>query len=309
MGDRREPIIETLRQRVLRGLHAGSLSQGDRLPSARELALEFDADHRIILEAYRQLADEGLVEVRRRGGIYVAATAGFADTVPAISAAWVTDLLTQGVAREIPISELHEWLRRSVETLRLRAVVIAGTQDQIGGLVRELNDDFGLETTGLDAATLRGAGELPIHLRRADLVVTTEAFSELVARTTSTLQKPSITISVRPDLLGGDWRLLLRKPVYVVVADEKFIDVLRRFFDGTPHADNLRPLLVGRDDLGAIPSGASVYITQKARESLGTAPIAGRILPAARSISRESAREIIGFIVRANLRALAARLR
>lgn len=288
-------------------MQAGSLSQGDRLPSARELAAEFDADHRLILDAYRELAEDGLVEMRPRGGIYVAAPQGFGDGVPPISAGWVTELLTQGITREIPIAELHEWLRQSVETLRLRAVVVAGTDDQLGGLTRELRDDFGLEVWGIHASSLGSGAEPSLEVRRADLFVSTEAYGSVVAEVAARLGKPCITISVRPDLIGGEWRMLLRKPVYVVVADEKFVATLMSFFADTTGAANLRVLLVGRDDLMTIPDGAPVYVTQKAREMLGDARLRGRILPAARTISRETAREIIAFIVRANLQAVAAR--
>ncbi len=307
MSDRRELVVEAMRQRLLRGLHAGSLSAGDRLPSARELEAEFETDHRIILDAYRQLAEEGLVEVRPRGGVYVAVPPGYAGGMAPISPNWVTDLLTQGVSREIPVSELHEWLRRSVETLRLRAVAIAATADQLGGLVRELRDDFGLDADGLGVEAIRDGAETPIAVRRADLLVTTEAHRDIVGALASRLAKPCITIGVRPDLIGGEWRFLLRKPVYVVVADERFVELLRRFFATTPNADNLRPLVVGRDDLKSIPPGAPVYITQQARAMVGAAQIPGRVLPAARTISTTSAREIIEFIVRANLRALATR--
>lgn len=307
MADRRGRITETLRQRLLRGLHGGSLLQGDRLPSARELAAEFDTDHRIILDVYRQLAEEGLVEMRRRGGIYVAASPGLTEGVPPISTPWVTDLLTQGVVREIPVAELHEWLRRAVETLRLRAVVVGGTHDQIAGLVRELRDDFGLDASGVHIDSMADGRHEHIDLRRTDLVITTAAFRNAVERVASRLKKPCISITVRPDLIGGEWRLLLRKPVYVIVADETFIGVLHRFFADTPHADNLHPLVVGRDDLGQIPNDAAVYLTQKAKELLGQTRVPGRVLPAARTISRDSAREIIDFIVRANLRAVAAR--
>ena len=307
MPPRREHITEILRQRLLRGVQAGSLSEGDRLPSARELEKEFDTDHRIVLAAYRQLAEEGLVEMRPRGGIYVAASPGVTAGMPAISAAWLTDVLTQGIAREVPVLEMHEWLRRSVETLRLRAVVVAGTEDQIGGLVRELRDDFGLEASGIHAASLGADGDVPLALRRADIIVVTEAYGALAQRMAADLGKPCITMAVRPDLIGGEWRLLLRRPVYVVVADEKFGSILSRFFAGTPGAKNIRVMQVGRDDLSAIPNGVPVYVTQKAREALGPTPLRGRVLPAARTISRETAREIIDFIVRANLQAITRR--
>jgi len=59
--DTHESILETLRSRVLRGLHARTLNVGERLPSARVLASEFGVDFRTILGAYRALATEGLV--------------------------------------------------------------------------------------------------------------------------------------------------------------------------------------------------------------------------------------------------------
>ena len=70
--ERRLEIADLLRRRVKLGLHAGSLTPGDRLPSTRELAADFRVDHRVVVGAYHQLVAEGLVEMRPRGGIYVA---------------------------------------------------------------------------------------------------------------------------------------------------------------------------------------------------------------------------------------------
>jgi hypothetical protein len=67
--------------------------------------------------------------------------------------------------------------------------------------------------------------------------------------------------------------------------------------------------VLGRDDLATIPDGAPTYITLSARERLGDVRIKGRIIPAARVLATESAREIISFIVGMNLAAFAARRR
>ena len=72
MGDRTDELLEAMRSRVLRGLQSGTLRSGDRLPSARALERELEVDHRILLDVYRTLATEGLVETRPRGGVYVA---------------------------------------------------------------------------------------------------------------------------------------------------------------------------------------------------------------------------------------------
>src|SRR5438128_1594412 len=65
---RRTEIAEVMRRRVLGGVASGTLRRNDRLPSARELASEFDVDPRLVLSAYRVLSREGIVEIRRRSG-------------------------------------------------------------------------------------------------------------------------------------------------------------------------------------------------------------------------------------------------
>ena len=66
MNDPRELIIDGLRRRILRGIQAGALRAGDRLPSARELAGEFRVDYRLVIAAYKEIAAEGLVELMER---------------------------------------------------------------------------------------------------------------------------------------------------------------------------------------------------------------------------------------------------
>ena len=305
-----DDLLDTLRGRVLRGLHAGTLREGDRLPSTRSLVAEFEVDHRSILAAYQRLAEEGLVELRERGGIYVAPRRGAGPGIPPLPEDWIVDVFTEGFAREIPGPELSEWLRRCTETLRLRAAVIVSTVDQLAGLCRELRDDFGLEADGLLAEELRATspalpGQRPLPLRRADLLVTTEAHADAVRRLGEELRKPAVVIEVRPDLVAGEWALLLRRPVYAVVATEAFGDILRRFLADTPGAENLRILVFGRDDVSTIPDGTPTYVTRRVRETLDGTRIPGRILPAARTICRRSARELFALIVRSNLEAIA----
>jgi DNA-binding transcriptional regulator YhcF (GntR family) len=296
-------ISETLRGRVLRGLQSGTLQPGDRLPSARELVSEFQVDHRLILAAYRQLADEELVEVRERGGIYVATTNATRAGFPALPVKWFVEMLTEGFAHEIPAPELHEWLRRSIDTLRLRGVVISTTWDQAAGLSRELRDDFGLVTDGLVATDTGTPGARPAALRHADLILATAAHVELARQIGAELRKPLVIVDVRPDLVVGEWALLLRNPVYAVVATQEFGDLLRKFFAGVRGIENLHVLVFGRDDLATIPDGAPTYVTHRVREGLAGVQIRGRVLPAARTISTASAREIFNYIVRANLEA------
>lgn len=306
-----EELVDVLRGRILRGIEAGALHAGDRLPSAREWAGELGLDHRVVLAAVRQLAGEGLVETRERGGIYLS-NRQHGGGIPPLPEPWIVDVLAQGLTREIPVPELSEWLRRCTETLRLRAAVVTTTEDQALGLCRELRDDFGLDADAVTPAELPevdgaadvGSTSVPLPLRRADLIVTTRAHESRVRELGALLHKPVIATDVRPDLVTGEWALLLRKPVYAVVASQQFGEMLRRFFADVPGVDNLRIVVLGEDDVSTIPPGAPTYVTQHVRAQLAGTHIPGQILPAARTIAAASAREILTFVVRSNLEAL-----
>ena len=305
----RDGIAELLRGRILRGLHSRALTSGDRLPSARELGAEFDIDHRVVLAAYRELADEGLVELRQRGGIYVARRDDTLIPTPGVD--WMVETLLQGLGREVSIVEFHDWFRRAVSTLRLRAAVVQGSRDQIAGMCRELFDDYGLEATGLDVTDIEEpSAALIADLRRTDLLVSTPGYETIVRRLGERVGVPVVIADVRPDLLGGEWRMLLRQPVYVVVSDERFVSVLEKFFSGVASAaENLRIMIAGRDDVAAIPPDAPVYVTRAAADMLAGSAIGGRIVPSARVFSAQAARDLVSYIVRANIDALAARTR
>lgn len=300
----REAVAARLRKRILRGLRSGALAPGDRLPSARESAAEFDADHRVVLAAYRQLATEGLVERRVRAGIYVARTGAALLATPGVD--WLVDTLIEGLTREVPIVELHDWMRRAIATRLIRAVVIARTHDEVAGISRELREDYGLHVAGAKVSELeRPSPALSAEIDGADLLVTTRAYARLVRALGRRVHVRVVVAQVGPDLLGGDWRALLRKPLYILVSDESTVASTERSFAGVEGAaKNLHVMVVGRDDVAAIPREAAVYISGGAADVLGSAPVGGSPLPRARWFSWTSAREIVSHIVRANLEAL-----
>lgn len=58
---------EVLRARVL-----GTLNSGDALPSVRQLAAELGVNPNTVKQAYRELERDGVVEMRRGQGTYMA---------------------------------------------------------------------------------------------------------------------------------------------------------------------------------------------------------------------------------------------
>ena len=300
-AEQRDEIVDAMRGRLLRGIQAGTLLPGDRLPGSREVAAEFESDYRAAIAAYKALQAEGLVELRPRGGVYIAARKHGPGGIPPVSESWIADIFSAALNRGIAAPELIELLPRCVETLRLRSVVIAETDDQVHGLCRELRDDFGFESEGVLSDVARGAHPAPLPVRRADLLVTTKAHAEWVIALGKELQKEVIVITVRPELRQGEWTMLLRRPVYVVVATAQFGEMLRQFYATVPGVANLRIIVFGQDDLSTIPDGAPTYVTQGVRKQLGGTRVPGRIIPAARTIAANSAREIFAFVVRQNL--------
>lgn len=302
---RRGQITNLLRQRTVRALQTGALAPGARLPSTRTVAVELDVDPRVVLSAYRELAAEGLVELRERSGVYLADSSGAVGGSPGMAERWIVDILAQAVAREVAPATLVEWMHRSLATRVLRAGVVAPSADQLLGLCRELESDFGFETGGELASALGADGATPFaDLPAVDLVVSTPASAPAAAPVAERLGVPLITVEVRADLIGLEWIDLLRQPVYVIATDASFVALLRTFFARTPGAHNLRPVLLGRDSLSSVPPGATTYITQSARERLADTPIPGRVVAPARVFGAEAVRELLTFVVRKNWEAV-----
>ncbi len=301
----REEIGNALRRRILAGLHLGIMHPGERLPSARELAVQFDADQRVVVAAYRELEREGLVEVRARSGMYVAAAAHQAGALLPQLAAWLVEVLLQGRGRGIAPATFPEHARRCLETLRLRAVCLECNADQLASLGSELGEDFGIESDAFVLDAVHDLDALPPAVRRADLLVTTTFHAAEVERLATRLNKPWVAIALNPDFISEIGRLLEQGPVYFIGTDPRFAEKLRWIFADTPGAGNLRLLIAGQDDLGAVPPGAPLHVMRSARARVQSLDAGRPLLPPARVFSEESARQLLTLVVLANMRAMA----
>lgn len=308
MPERRDEIADAIRQRLISGLHLGTLAPGARLESTREIAAEFGVVPRTAMSAYRVLEAEGLVELRERSGIYVGAGKGGRGAMLTQLAGWVVDVLVDARAREIPPVAFPERIRRCLETLRLRSVCVAGNADQLDHICRELREDYGIESDGLEPAQISDPdGEAQRVIARADLFVSTAVHSARVQQIVRPLNRPAITVSLRQEVMGEMTRQLSRGPVYYVASDPRFRHALHAVFDATGHGGNARAMIVGEDDLATIPPDAPTYILRLAHERLGDSELTRRVAPLRRVFSDEMAQELLTFIVRSNMAAMSSR--
>ena len=296
---RKEQIAEILRQRIERAVTARALLRGDRLPSTREIGQELNADPRTVAAAYRKLATEGVVELRSRSGVYISPQTmvdGGGLPPPPV---WLAKVLAEGVEHGFSTRDFCDHLRDAALARKLRAVVIAATYDQTEGLVNELRIDYGLEATGVLAETLKRDSPPPNAIKRAHILVTTEAHYQPVGELARTLGRAFVLAEVRPEIFR-EWQALMGREVYVIATDPRFVEMLKERLANVPGGGHVKILVVGQDDLSGIPPGAPTYVTQAARNVLGRTRIPGRLVPVRRLLDGRSIQQLLAAVVRIN---------
>src|SRR6476661_5180932 len=192
----RHEVAEALRERIVSGLHVGRFTGGERLGSARALADEFDVNERVVLAAWRELERDGLIELRPRSGAYVTPPhpAG-GPSLPDLGR-WVVSMLSDARARGLAPRDVAEYVRRCLETRRVRAACIECNRDQLHMLCTELEADHGFVSEGIELDALRG-DDVPRSVKHAEVLVTTMFHATEVQKVAKRLGKPWIGVALR----------------------------------------------------------------------------------------------------------------
>ena len=109
-------VSETITRRIRKAITEGRLAPGEKLPAEREMAQRLRASRVSVREAYRSLAEAGLVSIRRgaEGGAFIA------DFDPVPVSRSVTFLLRLGRTSHDELTEARALLEPSVARLAAR---------------------------------------------------------------------------------------------------------------------------------------------------------------------------------------------
>lgn len=112
----REPPYQQIRVQVLAAIAAGTVAEGVRLPTIRQLAADLDLAANTVARAYRELEADGAIETRGRRGTFVLGP-------PVPSAAEAADRQLEVIARTcvaearrlgVPAADLARALARAL---------------------------------------------------------------------------------------------------------------------------------------------------------------------------------------------------
>lgn len=297
-------LSERLRDQIVTALHVGRLHGGDRLPGVRDIARETGANPRTVAKAYRQLASEGLVELRERSGVYVVQQDQWGERLLAETGRWLGGILLEAWKRNIRVPDLADLIRRCTREGEIRAACVAETEDDRLAICEELTKSFGIQSTAVPTATLLmdpDPAALPIELREADVVVTTPLHTAPVRAAAETLGKPLVMVSLHPNLVNAIERRLREGRLIVVCADPAFGEQVR-ILHGGERQERIQVHLAAdlHGDLMFDPA-EPVLLTRAAQERLPKELELTPLVPFTPFICADSARQIAELMVRLHM--------
>ncbi len=132
----REQIIT----QISLGIVSGDLKAGEKLPSTRELARRFTIHQNTISNAYRKLAERGLVEIKKGSGVYVRENGDSQSNFVALDQL-INDFFREATAEGFTLEEIKIALeKRLTAQLPPRLLVVESNSQLREILMVEISD-------------------------------------------------------------------------------------------------------------------------------------------------------------------------
>jgi PAS domain S-box-containing protein len=293
-------LAERMRTGIAAGLFLGHLQVGDRLPSIRDVARHTGEDHRCVSAAYRRLASEGVVEIRNRHGVLVAAGGDAPEMPSAETAEWLAGVIGDAARLQVKVTQLPELVRRWTAEAPVRCLCVDGTEDGLAALQTEMHGQWGFDTqrflAGGPESSRRDA--LSAAIRAVDVVVTTPFHAHAVHAAARAAGIPVVVLDADTEMVAAAEARLRAGGLTAVVADARHGDRLRCLTGG----ERLRVVLADDEaTLASLDPAQPVLMTRSAQQRVGRS--LRLLVPVSPAFSPSRARELAAVLIRRNLRA------
>lgn len=276
ISEKEGAIANLLRSRLIAALHIGKIGPGSRLMSIREVAQQYDVDHRVVARAYERLAGEGLVEIRGRSGVFIPDFGSAGEGLIGVRQKWAAAVLADAREQMITFAELHQLMRR-VTLHGLRCLCLESTTDHLVACASELASDFGFEVTPIRFTGLANGEPLAeeregirSRFESADVIATTTFHAGAFRRWAEDAGKPFVSIIVNSAIRDEIARCMAEGLLRVVIADPVTLIRVKSYM-GPDVAPNLRVMLAS-DYAAHLPNDeVRTLFTKAARRQLGLA--------------------------------------
>lgn len=191
---RRRNCVERIRKSFYNAVFTGRLRPGDRLPSIRTLSSAVGVNHKLVRRAYHELRAEGLVDVRMRSGVFVAAQKAVGGNLSP-DAQLVRMLLKEAWQRGTSATRLGHWLAAYFSReLRCACIAEAATAEP---LCSALGVSFGVQAFHIEppASGDELASATTSHINQLDFAVVTPSHARLVRNARVTVPVAVATVS------------------------------------------------------------------------------------------------------------------
>jgi PAS domain S-box-containing protein len=293
-------LAERMRTGIAAGLFLGHLRVGDRLPSIRDIARHTGEDHRCVSAAYRRLAGEGVVEIRNRHGVLVAAGGDGPEMPSAETAEWLAGVIGDAARLQVKVTQLPELVRRWTAEAPVRCLCVDGTEDGLAALQAEMHGQWGFDVQRFLAGGAESSRRdaMAAAVRAADVVVTTPFHAHAVHATARAAGVPVVVLEADTEMVGAAESRLRSGSLTAVVADARYGERLRCLTGG----ERLKVVLADDEaSLAALDPAQPVLMTRAAQQRVGK-PLR-LLVPASPAFSPSRARELAAVLIRRNLRA------
>ncbi len=293
---------EQIREQLIHLIHFGLIAPGTRLPTVRRLAEQGRVNLKTAFKIYRNLAQEGLVEIRPQSGVFVRSRPRLSGAVERSYRQSVTHFLDRVVedARKYRLSE-----ERLVHLLAMRAglrnhgsfrcAVLECNPEQTHLFAREIRRELGVvaQPVELDG----GEARVRAAVRAAHFLVTTDFHWAEVLRLAGRFGKEVFRVALNPEFHRKVIAEARRGPFGMILTDTSFEPRFRKALElsAPPKVvDRIRMVRYrDREEVRKLLRDVrSVYISPLCVDRVGKLPEQVRQVEVSQVLSADSLREL-----------------